>query len=153
MLWSLGSSVQQWRSRGGRDHYLSLATLLKTAVFSPFFLTRNVFIKMQNRCIFCIQIKRETFQMRTAALPQRQAQKNTNLFIQNHVDLFCTQTALKESSFYVACWFFFMVFSSNKWFAKKRRRINVWYHYLITLESKRIWIDKQNLNRSNSNDT
>ncbi len=28
-----------------------------------------------------------------------------------------------------------MVFSSNKWFAKKRQRINVWYHYLITLES------------------
>ncbi len=35
-----------------------------------------------------------------------------------------------------------MVFSSNKWFAKKRHRINVWYHYLITLESKRIGIDK-----------
>ncbi len=44
--------------------------------------------------------------------------------------------AHKESSFYVACWFLFMVFSSYKWFAKKRHMINVWYHYLITLESK-----------------
>ncbi len=59
-------------------------------------------------------------------------------FIQNHAVLFSTQTALKESSFYVACWFFFMVFSSNTWFAKKRHRINVWYHYLITLESESI---------------
>ncbi len=31
---------------------LSLATLLKTAVFVPFFLTRNAFIKMRNRCNF-----------------------------------------------------------------------------------------------------
>ncbi len=30
---------------------LSLATLLKTAVFVSFFLTRNAFIKMRNRCI------------------------------------------------------------------------------------------------------
>ncbi len=29
-----------------------LATLLKTAVFVPFFLTRNAFIKTRNRCIF-----------------------------------------------------------------------------------------------------
>lgn len=29
-----------------------------------------------------------------------------------------------------------MVFSSNKWFAKRRHRINVSYRYLITLESK-----------------
>ncbi len=68
-------------------------------------------------------------------------------FIQNHAALFCTQTALKESSFDVACWFFFIVFSSNKWFAKKRHRINVWYHYLITLESK-LGIEK-NRNWSN----
>ncbi len=46
---------------------------------------------------FCIQIKRETFQTRTAALPQHQAQKikNNNQFIPNHVVLFCTQTALE----------------------------------------------------------
>ncbi len=31
---------------------LSLATLLKTAVFVPFFLIRNAFIKMRNRCVF-----------------------------------------------------------------------------------------------------
>ncbi len=31
---------------------LSLATLLKTAVFVPFFKTRNAFIKTRNRCIF-----------------------------------------------------------------------------------------------------
>ncbi len=29
-----------------------LATLLKTAIFVPFFLTRNAFIKMRNRYIF-----------------------------------------------------------------------------------------------------
>ncbi len=58
------------------------------------------------------------------------------IYIQNHAILFCTQTALKESSFYVACWFLFMVFSSINGLQKKRHRINVWYHYLITLESK-----------------
>ncbi len=31
---------------------LSLATLLKTAVVVPFFLTRNAFIKTRNRCVF-----------------------------------------------------------------------------------------------------
>ncbi len=31
---------------------LSLATLLKTAVFVPFFLTRKAFTKTRNRCIF-----------------------------------------------------------------------------------------------------
>ncbi len=31
---------------------LSLATLLKTAVFVPFFMTRKAFIKTRNRCIF-----------------------------------------------------------------------------------------------------
>ncbi len=31
---------------------LSVATLLKTAVFVPFFLTRKAFIKTRNRCIF-----------------------------------------------------------------------------------------------------
>ncbi len=49
---------------------------------------------------------------------------------------FAHKQLLKSPVFYVACWFLFMVFSSNKWFAKKRHRINVWYHYLITLESK-----------------
>ncbi len=49
---------------------------------------------------------------------------------------FAHKQLLKSPFFYVACWFLLMVFSSNKWFAKKRHRINVWYHYLITLESK-----------------
>ncbi len=31
---------------------IPLATLLKTAVFVPFFLTINAFIKTQNQCIF-----------------------------------------------------------------------------------------------------
>ncbi len=53
---------------------LCLATLLKTAVFVPFFLTRNAFIKTWNRCtFFASTFKRETFQRRTAALPQQQA--------------------------------------------------------------------------------
>ncbi len=38
---------------------------------------------------------------------------------QNHAALFCTQTALKES-FLFSLLIFFMVFSSNKWFSKKR---------------------------------
>ncbi len=56
--------------------------------------------------------------------PQLPLRKNKAIqFIQNHAALFCAQTALKESSFDVACWFFFffVVFSSNKWFAKKRQ--------------------------------
>ncbi len=51
---------------------LSLATLLKTAVFVPFFLTRNAFIKTQNRCFFA-STSNETFQTRASALPQCQA--------------------------------------------------------------------------------
>ncbi len=65
----LKENVSQGRSQG-TDLSLAtpLATLLKTAVVVPFFLTRN-------RCIFffCIHIERATFQTRTSALPQRQA--------------------------------------------------------------------------------
>ncbi len=39
---------------------LSLATLLKSTSFVHFYLTRNAFIKTQNRCVFfCIHIKRD----------------------------------------------------------------------------------------------
>ncbi len=56
----------QWRSQAVAT---PLATLLKTAkLVVPLFLTRNAFIKMRNQCIFCIHIKRETFQTRTAAI-------------------------------------------------------------------------------------
>ncbi len=53
---------------------LSLATPLKTAGFVPFFLTRNTFIKTRNRRISLWPHKRETFQTRTSASPQHQAQ-------------------------------------------------------------------------------
>ncbi len=52
---------------------LSLATQLKTAVFIPFFLTRNAFIKTRNRCIFFASTSNETFQTHIAALPPCQA--------------------------------------------------------------------------------
>ncbi len=67
--WSKLMSI--WWSGAERDLSLAtpLATLLKTAVFVPF--------SWQERrgtgVFFCIHIKRETFQMRTSALPQRQA--------------------------------------------------------------------------------
>ncbi len=57
-LWGVRSQccdhlVHPCSSGGARGWpVVAVATLLKTAVFVPFFLTRNAFIKMRNRCIF-----------------------------------------------------------------------------------------------------
>ncbi len=53
---------------------LSLATPLKTAGFVPFFLTRNTLLRRGTGVSLYDHIKRETFQTRTSASPQRQAQ-------------------------------------------------------------------------------
>ncbi len=52
--------------------------------------------------------------MRTTTSIEGKNEPRPPQFIQNQAVLFCTSTAFKESSFYVACWFLFMAFRINQ---------------------------------------
>ncbi len=137
--------MQQWRSRGGRDHYLSLTTLLKTAVFVPFYSWQEmVFIKTQNDVFFASKSNGRLFRC-ALQLCLSARRKKIQIYLSESCSSMLAHKQLLKSPVLCSLLIFFMYSAPINGLLKKRRRINFDIINHIGIEKNR--------NRSNSNDT